>query len=294
MADKPTVSIILPAFNEEKAIENVLDEIIAVMKDSGYEYDITVVDDCSTDRTAELAEQKNVRVIRRVKQGGTGASRKTGIRAVKGDVVVMLDADGSYTPADIPKMLEHFPEYDQVIGARTTEQGYWRPLRWFAKWSLRMLAQYLTKTKIADLNSGLKAFKREEMLQFMWLIPNGFSCVTTMTMAFINNDYSVKWIPTEYRKRVGKSKFHPVQDTFMYLLTIIRMIMYYNPLRIFLPISFVIFGAGLVKTVLDIFYITEYKSVFVDTVLLLSGLFVGLMGLLADLIVKLGHARQKN
>ena len=130
-------------------------------------------------------------------------------------------------------------------------------------------------------------------MQFMWLIPNGFSCVTTMTLAFIANDYSVKWVPTEYHKRIGKSKFHPLQDTFLYLLTIIRMIMYFNPLRIFLPLSFIIFAGGLVKTALDIFYITRYKSVFIDTVLLLAGLFIGLMGLLADLIVKLGHARQK-
>ena len=120
---KPEISIVLPAFNEEKAIEKVIDDVRASMRTGKYNYEVLVVDDHSTDRTAALAEAKGARVIRRPLTGGSGASRRTGIVNAEGDIIVMLDADGSYEAADIPKLLEHFPEYDQVNGARTSEQG---------------------------------------------------------------------------------------------------------------------------------------------------------------------------
>ena len=222
----PKFSIILPAYNEEEAIGKVIDDIKLALDNSKYNnsYEIVVVDDCSLDNTVKIALSKNVKVIERKINGGSGASRKTGILAARGEIIVMLDADDTYTASDIPIMLDYFPEYDQVNGARDSEQGTLKFLRLPMKLFLRKLASYLSKTKIPDLNTGLKAFKKEIMLKYMWVIPDGFSCVTTMTLAFLCNGYKVKYIPTKYKKRLGVSKFHPLKDTSKYLQTIIRII----------------------------------------------------------------------
>ena len=168
-------------------------------------------------------------VVRRPERGGSGTARKTGILAAHGEIVVMLDGDGSYTPGDIPALLKQMPAYDQVNGARTTEEGTMKWLRTPAKWVIRKLACYLTGTKIPDLNTGLKAFRRDVMLEYLWVLPRGFSCVTTMTLAFLCNGYAVKYVPTTYRKRIGKSKFHPLKDTRNYLATVLRMVIFFAP-----------------------------------------------------------------
>ena len=139
-------------------------------------------------------------------------------------------------------MLPHFPAYDQVNGARTSEQGTLPWLRRPAKWFIRKLACYLTGHKIPDLNTGLKAFKRDAMLPWLWVVPDGFSCVTTMTLAFLTNGYAVKYVPTPYRPRIGRSKFHPIKDTLSYLSTVLRMVLYFRPLKVFLPLSGVVIG----------------------------------------------------
>ena len=211
------VSIVLPAYNEEKAIAKVIDDVRAAMESTDYRYEILVVDDASTDNTAKIAESKGIRVSRRPINGGSGSARKTGILNAQAEIIVMLDVDGTYNAFDLPKMLSYFPEYDQVNGARTSEQGTLKLLRVPAKWFIRRLACYLTKTDIPDLNTGLKAFKKDIMLKYLWVLPPGFSCVTTMTLAFLANGYAVKYIPTEYYKRTGKSKFHPIKDTAGYL-----------------------------------------------------------------------------
>jgi len=144
----------------------------------------------------------------------------------RGDIIVMLDADGSYETSDIPKLLDYFPEYDQVNGARTSEKGDLKYLRIPTKWVLRKLACLLTRSDIPDLNTGLKAFKKDQMLQYLWTLPNGFSCVSTMTFVFLANGHRVKYIPTAYHKRIGQSKFRPVKDSFKYFKTIIRMVLY--------------------------------------------------------------------
>ena len=277
------ISVVIPVYNEEKAIGDDLDTIIATMKRSGYTYEVIVVDDGSTDRTADIARAKGVKVIQHPINRGTGAARRTGILQTRGEVIVMTDGDSTYPNQDIPRLLEYLPAFDQVVGARTSEKGSFRFLRAPAKWLIRKLACYLTGMDIPDLNSGLRAFKREVMLKFLYLIPDGFSCVTTMTLAFLCNGYTIKYVPIDYYKRIGHSKFHPINDTYNYLLTVIRMVMYFNPLKVFLPASLILFLLGAAKTIYDNFVNLRIRES--DVIIVVISIVIGMMGLLADLIV---------
>lgn len=284
----PLVTVLLPAYNEEEAIGPVIAEISEVMErwqaETGSGWEILVVDDASCDETAARAEAAGVRVIRRKHNGGSGAARKTGIRAAQGEFIAMLDADGSYDPQALPRLIKDLPEYDQVNGARTTEEGTLKALRVPAKWIIRKLAEWLCMRRIPDLNTGMKVFKRDIMLRYLWVMPDGFSCVSSMTMAFLCNDHAVKYVAVEYRPRVGKSKFHPIRDTAKYLLTVIRLSLYFRPLRAFLPISLVIVLAGVVLGTRNMI-VSETGLHDADIMLVISGLLIFVLGLLADLIV---------
>jgi len=282
---KPLVSVVIPAFNEEEAIADELREITTVMDRSEYQYELIVIDDGSTDRTGEIAKASGATVIRHPVNKGSGASRRTGIHNSQGEIIVMADADGTYPCYQIPELLKWLPEYDQVVGARHTEEGTLKLLRMPTKWFIRHLACFLSGKEIPDLNSGLRAFKRDVMLKFVDFIPDGFSCVTTMTLSFLTNGYTIKYVPIEYFRRVGKSKFHPVRDTYNYMLLVVRMIMYYNPLKIFVPVGMAILVAGLAKAVRDM--IVYYFKVTGSAIVAISvGVQIIVVGLLADLIVK--------
>ncbi|HEV3340425.1 MAG TPA: glycosyltransferase family 2 protein, partial [Pirellulales bacterium] len=290
LRERIQLTVLLPAFNEEQAIERVLAEIVDALAEEPIRYEIVVVDDASTDSTAECAErfaaecwQCPVRVVRSPENRGAGAARRTGIRQARGDIVVMLDADGSYPADAIPALLRWFPAYDQVNGARTSEQGTLPWLRKPTKWFIRMLASYLTGHKIPDLNTGLKAFKREAMLPWLWVVPDGFSCVTTMTLAFLTNGYSVKYVPTAYRPRIGRSKFHPIKDTFAYLSTVLRIVLYFRPLKVFLPLSGMLTSLGVAKTAFDWWATGSMQES--DIVVFVAGFMTCMLGLLAEVIV---------
>ncbi len=284
------LSVVLPTYNEQEAIEQVLCELVEVLSAESIRYEIVVVDDGSTDATVERAERFArsswdcpLRVIRCPRQRGAGAARKVGIREARGEIVVMLDADGTYSAETIPEMLKHFPAFDQVNGARTSEQGTLPWLRRPAKWFIRKLACYLHGHKSVDLNTGLKAFKREEMLRWLWVVPDGFSCVTTMTLAFLTNGYSVKYVPTEYKPRIGRSKFHPIKDTAAYLSTVLRMVLYFRPLKVFLPLSGLMILAGLAKSAASFALTGSMQES--DIVVLTAGFMTCMLGLLAEIIV---------
>lgn len=278
------VTILLPSYNEEEAMRPVIEEIRAAMVGQPHDHEILVVDDKSQDRTAEIAEELGARVVRRPVNGGSGASRKTGTEHARGEIIVMLDADGTYTAADIPRMLEYFPQYDQVNGARTTEEGTMKLLRVPAKWLIRQLACYLTRTHIPDLNTGLKAYKRSVMLRYLWVVPDGFSCVTSMTLAFLSNGHAVKYIDTAYKKRIGVSKFHPIKDTQRYASTVVRMVMYFKPLRVFGPLAFLLFVLGVFKTITDLGVVGQGLQES-TLIIFMTAVMVLTTGLLADLIV---------
>jgi glycosyltransferase involved in cell wall biosynthesis len=275
---------VIPAYNEAEAIGAVIDEVRTAMERAGYRYEILVVDDCSTDRTVEVARAKGVRVVERPVNGGSGSSRKTGILTAHGEIVVMLDGDGSYTAADIPKLLDYMPAYDQVNGARTSEEGTLRWLRSPAKWLIRKLACYLTRTRIPDLNTGLKAFRRDVMLEYLWVLPKGFSCVTTMTLAFLCNGYTVKYVPTIYRKRVGRSKFHPIKDTASYIGTVLRMVMFFQPLRFFGPLALVLMAGSVVLGIVDFLRTGSLQQG--EIMLFVAGVVTLSIGVVAELVVR--------
>lgn len=285
------VTVILPAYNEEECVEEVIEDVRSTMEKTGHEYEIILVDDASTDRTGELAREKGVKVIRHAVNRGSGASRKTGILNSQGDIIVMLDVDGTYPAHRIPDLLEHFPEYDQVIGAREAEKGTMKWLRFPAKALIRRLACFLSRTYIPDLNTGLRAFKKDVIMKYLYLVPNGFSCVTTMTLSFLCGGENVKYVPIEYYPRSGgKSKFHPIKDTQAYILTVFRMIMYFDPLRVIMPIFLLTFFLGFLKIGWDYYF----KGFLVTStvIVLLGAVLIAILGMLADLIVVQGRARE--
>jgi len=285
-----SISIVVPVFNEEAAIGHDLDTLIQTMEASGCDYEIIVVDDGSTDDSAEIVRQHSqVRLIRHPYNQGTGAARNTGLRAARGEIVVMTDGDGTYPNQDIPRLLAEMEEkgYDMVIGARRREMGSWRWLRSPAKWFIQALASYLTGVKIPDLNSGFRAFKREQALGYLNILPWTHSWVSTITIACLSDGHAVGWVPIDYYKRVGRSTFHPLADTYNYLSLVVRAVMYFEPLKVFLPLTLLLFAIALAKWIRDMFvYGTVFYLPGVTLMLFFMAVQLGAIGLLADLMVK--------
>jgi glycosyltransferase involved in cell wall biosynthesis len=285
------VSIVLPVYNEVEHLRAEVDRIRAAMDASRYSYEIIVVDDGSSDGSGELAESlDDVRVIRFLQNRGSGSARKAGTQAARGRVTVWTDVDMTYPNDTIPDLVDSLDGYDQVVGARTSEKGTMKGLRVPAKWFIRKLASFLTRTRIPDLNSGFRAFRTSVARQYLHHLPPGFSCVTTMTMTFLANGYSVRYVPIEYGKRAGRSKFHWRVDTQRYAMQVLRMVLSYNPLRVFLPLGTVLLLTGLGKLVFDL--VDKDFRIGTNTLLLLFAAFqIFAIGLLADLVVRVTRDR---
>ncbi len=251
--DTPAVSIILPVYNEESSLPVVIESIRKSMLSLNESYEIIVVDDGSTDRSKEIASQMGVRLLPGEINIGAGNARKRGIKASKGEFVVFLDADATYETDDIPKMLEWREHHDQINGARNTDHGSLIWLRIAVKFCLRLLASLLACQYIPDLNTGLKTMRRQVLMNYVDMIPDGFSCVTTMTLSFLVRGHRVKYIRTTYNPRIGKSKFHPIKDTLNLIKAIFRTVALLRPERVVLFISMVsyILFALLTKTGID-------------------------------------------
>ncbi|MFO7698752.1 MAG: glycosyltransferase family 2 protein [Anaerolineae bacterium] len=288
------VSVVIPAYNEHEAIGPVLADIIAVMDRLQREYEIIVVDDGSTDDTAARATSvAGVQVISHAQNRGTGAARTTGVRASRGAYIVMTDADGTYPSNAIPAMVDLLDDgAHMVIGAREREAGTVAWLRRPAKEFIKALASYMVEYRIPDLNSGLRAMRRDLVERFYGILPNSHSWVSTITMAAISSGFVVKWIPIAYGKRIGRSTFQPVRDTYNYLTLVVRTIMYFNPLRLFLPLFLSLFTFGVVKLAIDLVRFDFTGHIPASTVIILLGAVqIAAIGLLADLIVKVGRLR---
>ncbi|HUH08745.1 MAG TPA: glycosyltransferase family 2 protein [Egibacteraceae bacterium] len=285
------VSVVLAAYNEAGHIRAEVERITAALKDSPYTFEIIVIDDGSTDGTGEaVAGMPFVRMLRFPANRGTGTARRIGSLEAVGRWIVWTDADMTYPNERIPELVDVLAEgrAHQVVGARLTEEGTLKALRVPAKWAIRRLAEYLSQSKIPDLNSGLRAFSKDHARPFLGLLPPGFSCVTTITLAFLADGLLVEYIPIEYRERAGRSHFHPIKDAYRYILQVVRMVTFFEPLRVFGPIALTLLAVGTGKLVFDM--IRHPFALAINTILLLlTGLILFSLGLLADLIVRLNR-----
>jgi polyisoprenyl-phosphate glycosyltransferase len=285
------VSIVVPAYNEEEAIAGDIEVILEAMEGSRWDYEVIVVDDASTDRTSEIVrrfEGRGVKLLAHRDNRGGGFSRNTGIKAASGDVVVVTDGDGTYPNQDIPRLLEAMEEddLDMVVGARRKEAGTMKFLRTPAKWFIRKLAMWMSGFNIPDLNSGLRALRRDVFMEFMEILPWGHSWVSTITLAMLSSGYQVGYVDIDYYPRKGASTFSPIKDTYSYLTLVIRAITWFNPLKVFIPTAFALLAVGLGKIIFDSIEYHYFRVTATTVIIILVAIQIAALGLLADLIVK--------
>jgi glycosyltransferase involved in cell wall biosynthesis len=280
-------SIVIPAYNEEQAVGPVVAELRDVLDSHGIEAEIIVVDDGSSDQTAKAAAGARARVLRHRSNRGYGAALKSGIAAAKNDYVVITDADGTYPCQYIPEMLARLESADMVVGARIGSNVKIPFVRKPAKWVLNRLANYMTNAKIPDLNSGLRAFRRDVAMQYFAILPDQFSWTTTITLAMHCDKYAVVYLPIDYRKRSGRSKIVP-WDAGSFAILILRTAMLFRPLRVFIPVVLVCLLYGFVKMGIDM---ARDPNISASALLaFVSALIVLLIGMLGDaLATRLGR-----
>ena len=284
--DQCDVSVVLPIYNEKGHLREEIDRIRKALTDSKYSFELIVVDDGSNDGSEkELSSIEGITLIRHRVNQGSGAARRTGTTAARGRVVVWTDVDMTYPNNLIPDLVDSMEGFDHIVGWRQTEEGTHKLLRTPAKWLIRKLASYLSETDIKDLNSGLRAFRRDVAMQYVHQLPKGFSCVTTLTMSFLGNGYSIGFFPIEYFPRAGRSKFHWLKDTRRYILQVIRMTLSYNPLKVFLPIGGLLLATGMVKMGID-WAQRDFRLAANTLLIYFAALQVMTVGLLADLVVR--------
>lgn len=285
---KVTLSVVVPAYNEENGIAKTIEHAKEILAQLDETFEIIIVDDGSTDNTRSEAEKTGVRVIHYGENRGYGAALKAGIAAGHSDYVAIIDADGTYPAEKLPEMLELAKTYDMVVGSRAENMSNVPLVRRPAKAILNGLANYLAQRKIPDLNSGLRVFKRKSLLPFVPLLPQGFSFTTTITLCMMCSDLAVTYLPIEYGKRIGKSKIRPV-DFFNFILLVVRIVCFFNPLRIFLPLGAALFLMGTIKLIYDMFLWNLSESAVFG---LMAAIMIWSLGLIADMISRL-HLRPK-
>lgn len=282
------VTILIPAFNESDGIQSVLEQIQNVMDDFGSQYQLLVVDDGSTDGTADVASAAGftgVEVIRHPENRGYGAALKTGIHHSRHDLIAITDADGTYPCERIPDLVKEMAHYDMVVGARTGQKVKIPLARRPVKWAINQLANWMAGTRIPDLNSGMRVFRKEVVQQFIRILPDGFSFTTTITLAMFERGFRVKYIPINYYKRAGRSKIRPIFDTLNFVQLIMRTTMYFAPLKIFLPTALLLAVLGAAIMIYSKIVLDRLMDVTV-VVTFLAALQVAMTGLLADLVDK--------
>jgi glycosyltransferase involved in cell wall biosynthesis len=239
VAEPAQTTVVIPAFNEQEAIADVVGRV----RGRGAWREVLVVDDGSTELTAERAAQAGARVVRHPYNKGNGAAVKTGIREAKGEVVLLMDADGQHDPEDMARLVAGVGVHDMVIGARSS--GDQSPTRALGNAIFRALASWLTGRPIPDLTSGFRAARRDLLVEILHLLPNGFSYPTTSCLALMKAGHNVAFVPVAARPRVGTSKIRVVRDGVRFVLIILKIVTLYSPLKVFFPISAASFLLGL-------------------------------------------------
>ncbi|MBX3056483.1 MAG: glycosyltransferase family 2 protein [Anaerolineae bacterium] len=294
MSERPYLSIILPMYNEAESITAVLPHLVAEMAHHLPEvtYEILVVDDGSSDGSAErvtAVADDHITLIQHPYNIGNGAAVKSGIRRAKGRYVLMMDADGQHKPADIPRLLEHVPRHDMVVGARTRESESARH-RDLANMIYNLFASYVCERPIDDLTSGFRLIRAELAKSLVYLLPNTFSYPTTVTLAVVRGGYSLKYVPIVARKRVGKSKIKLFRDGSRFLMIILKIATLYSPMKVFLPVSVLLFATG--------FFYGLFKVLFLNTrygptsaMLMTISIVVFMVGLVSEQVAQLRYIR---
>jgi len=285
------VTIIIPACQEAEIIADVIGQVRLTMDRLNRSYEILVIDDGSKDDTALKAKNAGARVISHPYNIGNGAAVKTGIRQAKGRILVMMDGDGQHNPEDIPALLEKIEQYDMVVGARTGDSDS-HLHRDMANGFYNLFASYICKRKIQDLTSGFRAVRTDIARQFVAMLPNTFSYPTTITMAVIHAGYSLAYVPIRTNRRVGKSKIRLIADGSRFLLIILKIATLLSPMRVFLPVSFIIFltgvGYGLFKT---LFMDGRYGPT--SAMLITMSVVVFMVGLVSEQVAQMRYDRSE-
>ncbi|MEO7192876.1 MAG: glycosyltransferase family 2 protein [Vicinamibacterales bacterium] len=280
MALPAATSVLIPAMNEAAAIGDVVRDLRAAAPWG----EIIVIDDGSEDATGSEAMAAGARVIRHPYNKGNGAAVKSGIRAATGEYVLIIDGDGQHRPSDALRLVSRLGEYDLVVGARSssTQAG---SVRRAGNSALNRLASFLTDHQIPDLTSGFRAARREQLLEFIHLLPNGFSTPTTTTMCFLRAGYNVVFEPVEARARVGTSKIRLSRDGPKFLLIMLRIVTIFSPLRIFLPIAAASFLTGAVYAAWTVF--TQRHVTNSSVLLIMLAVVIFLVGLVSEQVAAL-------
>ncbi|HEU4564188.1 MAG TPA: glycosyltransferase family 2 protein [Gemmatimonadaceae bacterium] len=292
------VSVVIPAYNEAAHVAEQIRDVHRVMERSGWSFEIIVVDDGSTDGTAEAAAtaaaETGARILRRKRNRGYGATLKQGIALARHDWILITDADGTYPVDAIPELLAAADGNAMVVGARTGDNVKIPLERRPAKAFLRWLASYLAGRELPDINSGLRLMRKDLVRRYEHLLPSGFSFTTTITLAATTNDYAVEYVPIDYHARLGESKIRP-RHAYDFTLLILRVIVFFNPLKVFIPFGGFLFAVGILKFIYDLFLDNLSETAVLG---LLGALIVWAVGLLADqnarIANNLGHLARRD
>lgn len=276
-----SLSIVIPAKNEAAGLRTILPKIAELFRNA----EVIVVDDGSTDNSAAVCAEFKVRVVRHQYPMGNGAAIKTGARVAQGDILVFMDADGQHKPEDIPRLLEELAQgYDMAVGARgrKSQAGAHRA---FANGFYNRLASWVTNQKIVDLTSGFRAVKAGKFRQFLYLLPNGFSYPTTITMSFFRAGYGVAYVPIDAPKRIGVSHMRLARDGVRFLLIIFKICTLYSPLKLFFPISMAFLATGLGYSGYTLLALHRFTNM--SALLFITAMLVFLIGLISEQITLL-------
>ena len=281
-----SLSVVIPAYNEEGAVRQTIEDVRREMDTTGIPYEIIVIDDGSSDHTLAIARETGAIVDSNQVNTGYGASLKRGIKLAQYDYVAIIDADGTYPAHYLPAMLAMCRTQDMVVGDRGASMKNVPLIRKPAKWMLNSLASFLAERRLNDLNSGLRVFRKSELVPFIPLLPQKFSFTTTITLCMSCNGKRMVYTPINYGKRVGKSKIRPV-DFLNFIILVLRVIVLFNPLRIFIPLGLGLIGLGTVKFIYDI-YMDNLSETTIFS--FLAAMIIWSLGLIADMISRL-HLR---
>ena len=284
--DKSKISVIIPVYNEEKIVRNLVSKIRSLYPD----FEIIVINDGSKDDSAVEAQKAGATVYSHPYNIGNGAAIKSGIRMATGDILVLMDGDGQHNPEDIAKLIAYFPEYDMVVGARSSgdQASLGRALgnkvyNWFAS--------YVAKFSIKDLTSGFRVVKSKVARNFLYLLPNTYSYPTTLTLGTLRSGMSVKYVPIKINKReAGKSNIKMIQDGVRFFMIITRICTLYSPMRVFLPVSFVMFSLGLINYLYT--FIMRNRFTNMSVFLFVTAIIIFMMSLISEQICQMRFERR--